>query len=73
MKRRRDTIFIAEVVYNFLRKEKKEFSINKIAREVKAKWNTTARALEFLKRLDLVSERNGKKQPIAERLFKFKR
>ena len=50
----------------------KEYSINYISREIKVKWETTLKALEFLNEVGLVKERKGSKTYREERLFSLK-
>jgi len=74
MKKRRGALDMAKEIYLFLKNEKpKEYSINKISKKVKSKYEMTVRCLNFLKALDLIKERKGDKKPIPERLFSFKR
>lgn len=50
----------------------KEYPINYISRQLKIKWETTLKALEFLKEVGLVKEKKGKKAFREERLFHLK-
>jgi predicted transcriptional regulator len=73
MEKRRNSFDIILEVYEFLKKNKnKEFSINRIFKEVKSKYEVVNRCLELLKNLDLIKERKGSKKPIPERFFSFK-
>ena len=49
----------------------KEYSINNISRQIKVKWETTLKSLEFLKEVGLVKERKGNKTYKEERLFRL--
>lgn len=49
-----------------------EHTINEVADKLKIQWKTTVKCLEFLKEVDLVSERRGDKTYREERLFKRK-
>ena len=74
MKKRRGSLEIAREIYFFLRKESpNEYSINKISKKVKSKYEMTIKCLNLLKDLDLIKETKGSKKPIPERLFSFKR
>ena len=73
MKKRREAIDIAKNVYEFLKKNNdEEYSINRISKEMKAKFEIIIKCLIFLKEVGLVKERSGSKRPIPERLFSFK-
>ena len=62
---------ILEVIEDILKvlKRNKELSVKSISNEVRSQWETTIKALEFMKRINLVKERQGKKTNKAERLF----
>jgi len=51
---------VVEMILDLLSREK-ELSIKRISKIIKCEWRTTAKALEFMKRIELVSERKGKK------------
>ena len=68
---RRTILEVIEDILKVLRKEK-ELSVKGISEEVKSQWETTIKALEFMKRINLVKEREGKKTHKAERLFSLK-
>lgn len=72
MKKRLEAIELAKEIYFFLRKNKREYSINKISKNMKAKYEITITCLTFLKDLNLIKERKGTKKPIPERLFSLK-
>jgi len=69
MKERREAIDLAKEIYFFLKKSKEEYSINRISKQMKAKYEITIKCLEFLKNIGLVQERKGNNKPIPERLF----
>ena len=74
MTKRREAIDLAEQIYLFLKKNKdEEFSINRIAKTMKAKYEITIKCLMFLKNVGLIHERRGNNKPIPERLFSFKK
>ena len=68
---RRTILEVIEDILKVLRKEK-ELSVKGISEEVKSQWETTIKALEFMKRTNLVQEREGKKTHKIERLFSLK-
>jgi predicted transcriptional regulator len=72
MKKRRESLYLAKEIYFFLKKNKKEYSINKITIEMNAKYEATIKALEFLKDVGLAKERKGNTKPIPGRLFSLK-
>ena len=47
----------------------KEYSIKSISHKINSHWETTLKALEFLKEVNLVKERKGSKTYKEERLF----
>ena len=51
--------------------EKKELSIRAISYKTKSKWETTLKALEFMKEFNLVDERLGTETKRKERLFRL--
>ena len=65
---------ILEVIEDILKvlKNGKERSVKNISEEVTSQWETTIKALEFMKRVNLVKERAGKKSNKTERLFSLK-
>lgn len=65
---RRNILGVIEDILKLL-KRKDEMSIQHISNEIKSQWETTSKALEFMKRINLVKEREGKKTHKAERLF----
>jgi predicted transcriptional regulator len=68
---RRGIIDVIEDILKVLKK-KDEMSVKRISEEVKSQWETTIKALEFMKRVNLVKEREGKKTNRPERLFSLK-
>lgn len=50
-------------------KKNKELSVKSISHEVHSQWETTIKVSEFMKRVNLVKERQGKKTNKAEGLF----
>lgn len=72
MKQRREAIDLAKEIYLFLEKDKAEYSINRISKKMKAKYEITIKCLEFLRDLELIKERRGNNKPIPERLFSLK-
>ena len=48
---------------------KKEYPIKSISYKINSRWETTLKALEFMKEVGLVKERKGKTTYKAERLF----
>ena len=64
---------ILEIIENILRLLKKgEHSINQISYKLKIQWKTSVKALEFLKKINLVKERKGNRTYKEERLFSLK-
>ena len=48
-------------------------SVKALSEEVNSQWETTIKALDFMKKIDLVKERAGKKTNKTERLFSLKK
>jgi len=46
-----------------------ELSVKRISEKIKSQWETTIRALKFMKDQEMVKEREGKKTHKIERLF----
>ena len=69
---KRNNIF--EVTQNILDilEGQRELSINQISEKVNCQWRTAQKSLRFLKKIGMVSEREGKKSFKAERLFSRK-
>ena len=68
---RRSILKVIEDILKVLKK-KNEMSVKRISNEVKSQWETTIKALEFMERVNLVKEREGKKTHKIERLFSLK-
>lgn len=51
--------------------DKKEYSIKAASYKINSHWETTLKALEFLKEVGLVKERKGNKTYKSERLFRL--
>lgn len=70
MRQRREAIDLAKEIYEFLKKNKsKEYSINKISNQFRAKFEITIKCLEFLRDISVINERRGTSKPNPERLF----
>ena len=67
---RRDILMITEEILNLLSKEK-ELSIRQISLKVKTHRAVALRSLEFLKKINLVQEREGDQTKREERLFRL--
>ena len=65
---RRNILDVIEDILKILKKND-ELSVKSISEEVKSQWETTIKALEFMKKINLVKERKGKKTNKIERLF----
>ena len=65
---RRNILHVIEDIIKLLKK-KDELSVKAISEGVRSQWETTIKALEFMKRVELVQERQGKKTNKVERLF----
>ena len=65
---------ILNVMRNILKilSDGKEFSIKAISYKIHSHWETTLKALEFLKEIGIVRERKGKVAYKSERLFSLK-
>ena len=68
---RRTILEVIEDILKVLKKDK-ELSVKGISDEVKSQWETTIKALEFMKKVNLVQEREGKKTHKTERLFSLR-
>lgn len=53
-------------------RKNKELPIKSIANEIGSQWDTTLTALEFMKELKIVKERDGKMTYRTERLFSLR-
>lgn len=65
---RKSILEVTEEIVKTLKKEE-ELSIKSISEKVDSQWRTTLKSLEFLKGLNIVKERKGKKTNKEERLF----
>jgi predicted transcriptional regulator len=72
MQKRREAIDLAKDIYLFLKKNQEEYSINRISKQMKAKYEITVKCLVFLKEIGLLKERKGENKPIPERFFSLK-
>jgi len=70
---RRNILDVIENILKVLKKERKEMSVKAISEKVKSQWETTIKALEFMEKVNLVKEREGKKTNKTERLFSLKK
>lgn len=68
---RRNILNVIEDILSVLKKND-EMSVKALSEEVKSQWETTIKALEFMKKINLVKEREGKKTNKIERLFSLK-
>jgi len=68
---RRTILDVAEELLKLLSDEK-QYSVQAISTELKCQWRTTIKVLEFLKRINLVKETEGKTTYKTERLFSLK-
>ncbi len=66
---RRSILEVIEDILKVLSGKENEMSVKRISEEVKSQWETTIKALEFMKKVNLVKEREGKKTHKIERLF----
>lgn len=69
---RRNILDVIEDILILLKKDK-EMSVKAISEAIKSQWETTIKALEFMKKINLVKEREGKKTNKTERLFSLKK
>jgi predicted transcriptional regulator len=67
---RRNSFEVIEDILKILKN--KELSVKAISEKIGAQWETTMKSLEFMKRINLVKERAGKKTNKVERLFSLK-
>ena len=67
----RDILMITEEIIKLLSKEE-ELSIRQVSLRVKTHRAIALRSLEFLKRINLVKEREGDETKRVERLFSLK-
>ncbi len=69
---RRNILGVIEDILSVLKKQP-EMSVKAISEAIKSQWETSIKALEFLKKVNLVKERSGKKTNKVERLFSLKK
>jgi predicted transcriptional regulator len=67
---RRNILQVVEDIIHLLKKEE-DLSVKRISFRVKSQWETTIKALEFMERINLVTERKGHKSHKEERLFRL--
>ena len=69
--KRRGILEVIEDIIKILHKEK-ESSVQQISLKNNSQWETTIKSLEFMKKVGLVKERQGKQTYKIERLFSLK-
>ena len=69
---RRNILDVIEDIEKVLSKGE-EMSVKKISEKIKSQWETTIKALEFMKKKDIVKERQNDETERIERLFSLKR
>jgi len=65
---RRNILEVIEDIKGVLSNDK-EMSVKRISEGIKSQWETTIKALEFMKKQGMVKEREGKKTNKVEGLF----
>ncbi|MBU2053112.1 MAG: hypothetical protein KJ721_02620 [Nanoarchaeota archaeon] len=68
---RRNILEVIEDIQKLLTKEK-ELSVKAISEKIGSQWETTIKALEFMKKINLVKEKQGKQTYKVERLFRLR-
>jgi len=68
---RRNILEVIEDIQKLLAKEK-ELSVKAISEKIGSQWETTIKALEFMKKINLVKEKQGKQTYKVERLFRLR-
>lgn len=68
---RRNILQIMEDIKKVLSKSE-EMSVKRISENIKSQWETTIKALEFMKKQGMVKERLNDKTERIERLFSLK-
>ena len=68
---RRSILDVIEDIKKVLSKNK-ELSVKGISEKIKSQWETTIKALEFMKKQDMVKERQNDETERVERLFSLK-
>jgi predicted transcriptional regulator len=69
---RRNILEVIEDIQKILSKEK-EMSVKGISEKINSQWETTIKALEFMKKQGIVKERKGTDTNRVERLFSLKK
>jgi len=68
---RRSILDVIEDIKKVLSKGK-EMSVKRISEEIKSQWETTIKALEFMKKQGMAKERRNDQTERVERLFSLK-
>ena len=68
---RKSILDVIEDIKKVLSK-KEEMSVKRISEEINSQWETTIKALEFMKKQGMVKERMNDKTERVERLFSLK-
>jgi predicted transcriptional regulator len=68
---RRNILDVIEDIQKILSKEK-ELSVKRISEKINSQWETTIKALEFMKKQGIVKERQNDQTGRVERLFSLK-
>ena len=68
---RRNILDVIEDIKKVLSKGE-EMSVKRISEKVKSQWETTIKALEFMKKQEMVKERKNDQTERIERLFSLK-
>lgn len=69
---RRNILDVIEDIKKILSKGE-EMSVKRISEKIKSQWETTIKALEFMKKQGMVKERMNDKTERVERLFSLKK
>ena len=69
---RRNILDVIEDIKKILSKGE-EMSVKKISEKIKSQWETTIKALEFMKKQGMVTERKNDETERVERLFSLKK
>lgn len=69
---RRNILNVIEDIQKILSKGE-EMSVKRISEKINSQWETTIKALEFMKKQDMVKERPNDKTERVERLFSLKK
>ena len=68
---RRNILEVIEDIKKVLSKGE-EMSVKRVSEKIKSQWETTIKALEFMKKQGMVKERPNDKSERVERLFSLK-